>query len=370
MKLVEVGSQSKIIEAFHHVPKRVYAQDKRYISPILSEVEMVFNASKNQRFRKGKAIRWVLFGEDGCTPIGRIAAFYQDKAGKRWGGWGFFECMNHMEAAQHLILEAEKWLMNEGCLWAQAPINFGSRDAFWGLWISGSRNPSYRENYHPEYYQCFFNAMGYAVEVIQTTYEIDPVRFNMERFEKISERTLSNGHYEFKHLDLKNTALFAHDFVSIYNQAWSFHEDFEPLEEQDLVQQFKKMRLAMLPEMAVFAYHDGKPIGFFISIYELNELFKRFNGSLNLLNQLRFLIARHQIKTVKGLVFGIIPSFQNKGVEAGLIMTSFRSLTKKNRFHRMELSWIGDFNPKMISMLNALGAEEIKRHHTYKKFFS
>jgi hypothetical protein len=36
-------------------------------------------------------------------------------------------------------------------------------------------------------------------------------------------------------------------------------------------------------------------------------------------------------------------------------------------FRRSELSWIGDFNPKMHSLFNALGAHTSKIHYTYIK---
>jgi hypothetical protein len=35
----------------------------------------------------------------------------------------------------------------------------------------------------------------------------------------------------------------------------------------------------------------------------------------------------------------------------------------------MELSWIGDFNTKMISMLKTLGAVESKKNATFFKYF-
>ena len=61
--------------------------------------------------------------------------------------------------------------------------------------------------------------------------------------------------------------------------------------------------------------------------------------------------------------------FQNKAVEAGMIMKSYEGLKKNKKISRVELSWIGDFNPKMISMLSSLGAREVKKHGTFFKYF-
>ena len=370
MKLVSVSQNSAYIGAFHQVCDRIYQGDPVYIKPIQSDVEAIFDPNKNNSFKKGNALRFLLLGEDNRTPVGRIAAFYQDKAGKRRGAWGFFECENNATYAQALIKAAEEWLKDNGCNSAQAPVNFGSRDQFWGLWIQGSRRPSYQENYHPAYYKEFIESAGYALEIEQTTYELDNETFQMERFKKISERTFGNEAYDFKVLDFGNLDGFADDFVRIYNEAWSFHDDFEPLDRVGIQKQFRKMKAAMLPELGIFAYHKGRPIGFFISILELNAVFKDFDGKLGWWQKILFLLRRKQIRTARGIVFGIVPDYHNKGIEAGMIMKSYEVLKKINRFDKVELSWIGDFNPKMLSMLKALGASLIKTHHTYLKIFS
>lgn len=370
MEIIIVGNNTQSIRAFHAVAYRIYQNDSHYIKPIQNDIEAVFDPKKNNSFMKGEAVRFLLLGEDNRTVVGRIAAFYQDKVGNRYGAWGFFECEDNETFAQTLIASAENWLKQRNCASAQAPVNFGSRDRFWGLWISGVRPPSYQENYHPLYYRALIENTGYALNIEQTTYEIDRETFQMERFKKIAARTFGNELYDYRILDFNRIDRFAMDFVEVYNLAWAFHEDFEPLELHAIQKQFRKMKTAMLPELGVFAYHENKPVGFFISILELNEVFQDFDGRLGLLNKLLFLLRRNSIQTVRGIVFGIVPKYQNKGVEAGLIMKSHDVLSKLSRFKRVELSWIGDFNPKMISMLNALGAQLTKTHHTYLKIFS
>lgn len=370
MKLQEVSHNTAYISLFHAVCDRIYKDDPLYIKPIIDDVESKFDPKRNANFKRGEAVRFILLGEDELTPVGRIAAFYQDKAGKRRGAWGFFECEQNPLYANTLIEAAESWLKNKGCASAQAPVNFGSRDQFWGLWISGIRHPSYQENYHPEYYRAFIEGAGYELEIEQTTYEIDQETFQMDRFKKISERTFGNDSYDYRILDFAQMDRFADDFVQVYNEAWCFHEDFEPLDRAGIQQQFRKMKSAMLPELGIFAYHNDRPIGFFISILELNEVFKDFDGKLGLWQKLLFLMRRKRIRTARGIVFGITPDYHNKGIEAGLIMKSYEVLKKINRFDKVELSWIGDFNPKMLSMLKALGAQLSKTHHTYLKNFS
>jgi hypothetical protein len=248
-----------------------------------------------------------------------------------------------------------------------APINFGDRDSFWGLLISSQNPVSYRESYNPPYYQSWIEERGYKLEIEQNTYDITSRTFNYERFHKIAQRVMSKENYRFELLDYSQLSKFSADFVRIYNEAWAFHEDFEPLTPEVLNKRLKEVKPAMPQEFAVFAYDNERPIGFFIAILEINQVFKRFKGKMGLWQQLQFLWYRNQIDKAKGIVFGVVPDYQNLGIETGLIMKFYDGIHNHKVVKSMELAWIGDFNPKMISMLESLGAEKTKIHHTYRK---
>jgi hypothetical protein len=362
--MIRIVDNFQDVKEFHSVPNYVYAADPNYIPHLIEDIEAVFDPLKNPSFQRGKAVRWVI------PQKGRIAAFYTDKEGRRFGGWGFFESVDS-ETAAKLIATAETWLKQQNCQRIQAPINFGSRDQFWGLLLESDANssPSYQENYNPRVYRNYLEQAGYQVDFEQITFEMSPNDVRYERFQRIALRTYSQAGYRYSVLDFGRLDKFAADFVEVYNAAWSFHEDFEPLDVTEVRKKFRAMRWAVLPELVVFAYFNDRPIGFYINILELNQVFRFFGGRKTWWNQLRFLWLRNRIDKVRGLVFGIVPEFQNRGVEAGMIVKSYEGLKKIKKISRVELSWIGDFNPKMISMLRALGAVESKKHATFFKYF-
>jgi GNAT superfamily N-acetyltransferase len=349
---------------------RVYAGDPDFIYPLENDVEGIFDPLKNKSFQNGTARRWILRDTAGL-PAGRIAAFFtqKPKSGKR-GGIGFFECIENREMAMKLWDIAEAWLKEEQCLSIDAPINFGDRDSFWGLLISAQNPVSYRESYNPHYYRSWIEDRGYALEIEQNTYDITESTFNYERFSKIAQRVMSKENYRFELLNYGNVAKYAADFVQIYNEAWAFHEDFEPLTPEVLNKRLKEVKPAMPREFAVFAYDRDRPIGFFIAILEINQVFRRFKGKMGLWQQLQFLWYRSSINKAKGIVFGVVPEYQNLGIETALIMKMHEGLPRLKTIQSMELAWIGDFNPKMISMLESLGATKTKVHHTYRKEIS
>jgi hypothetical protein len=364
----EVNS-AEDIRLFHRVADLVYAEDAKYIKPITKDVEEVFDPKKNDAFESGEAKRFVLWSND--TPVGRFAVFYQQKnGGEKMGGMGFFECLPIQDAAFAIFDHCSQWLTAKGCTYMDGPVNFGDRDSFWGLLVEAHTDASYRENYNPPYYRDFFEAYGFEKVIEQSTAEMTPDDFDYERFAKLAERVTKNPRYRFECIRYSQQEKYARDFVEIYNKAWSFHEDFKPMTEEKIMQRFKEIKPAMPEGISVFAYADDKPAGFFINIYELNQVFRKFNGNLGLWNGLRYMLLRNQISKTRGIIFGIVPEYQNLGLETGMIM-KFREyfLTTKN-LRSAELAWIGDFNPKMLSLLKALGSKTTKIHYTYRKNFS
>jgi hypothetical protein len=73
-----------------------------------------------------------------------------------------------------------------------------------------------------------------------------------------------------------------------------------------------------------------------------------------------------RIDRARGIVFGVIPQYQNHGLETGMIMKFHETVLKYPNLRASELSWIGDFNPKMHSLFSALGATTTKIHYTYR----
>jgi hypothetical protein len=67
---------------------------------------------------------------------------------------------------------------------------------------------------------------------------------------------------------------------------------------------------------------------------------------------------------------GVVPKFQGVGIESA-IFWHLQEPVLKNRSHyrELEISWVGDFNPKMKATLEALGADPGKIHITYRKLF-
>ncbi|SMB81935.1 hypothetical protein SAMN00120144_3034 [Hymenobacter roseosalivarius DSM 11622] len=121
------------------------------------------------------------------------------------------------------------------------------------------------------------------------------------------------------------------------------------------------------------AYHQYKPVAFFVSLPELNQTFKHVGPRLNLGGKFRFVwekwcYERRKPRKMFGVIFGVVPAHQGKGVESAMLVHAQRALVEAGHTE-IEMNWVGDFNPRMLALTRAIGARISKTHVTYRKLF-
>jgi len=373
MNIIEVNSK-KDKKDFIKIACSIYKNEKNWIRPLDKDINSVFDPKKNKAFRKGDVKRWILKNDN--ETIGRIAAFYSSKKHKeklRVGGCGFFECIDDKDASKMLFDTAKNWLEKNGFNSMDGPINFGERDKWWGCLVEGfDIDPNYLQNYGKSYYQKLFENYGFQLLFRQLTF-LKKVRTPLsEKLSLKAERALRDPNYNFKTLEKRNIQKYIKDFTNIYNDAWSKYPGVSKLDLSQAKLLFAQLKPILDEKILWFAYHNDDPVGFFISIPEMNQIFKYVNGKLDLFGKLKtfyHLKIKKSCKKMVGLVFGIVPKHQGKGVDGALIMASRETIQEKLAYEDLELNWIPDFNKSMIRVAEQVQVKLGKIHHTYRYNF-
>lgn len=362
---------------FLELPLAIYKNDPNWIRPLDKDVSDVFDPKKNKAFRFGKLVRWVI-RDDAGKPTGRIAAFVNDKYKNKGddvkvGGIGFFECLNDQPAANLLLDTAKDWLQQNGMEAMDGPINFGERDRWWGLVTKGFQEPLYCMNYNPPYYVALFENYGFRIFFDQVCFDMNPkTTLSAKMWER--HRQISNdNNFSSAHINKNNLEKFAGDFATVYNKAWAGHGGLKQMSHEQVLLLFKKMKPVMDEKIVRFAYHKDEPIAIFINLPDLNQWFKRLNGKFGILQKLQFLWLKKfkPNKKFSGLVFGVVPEWQGKGVDAYIIGETGKYVqSDASPYTEYEMQWIGDFNPKMLNIANSLGDVSRSRNlSTYRYLF-
>lgn len=367
------ATNSRLEKEFLDVPKLIYTGDKNWVCPLSVEISNIFDAGKNVFYSHGEAVRWVIKKENKLA--GRIAAFvnYEKLNGKDHaaGGIGFFESIPDEKVAFALFNQSKKWLSVKGLEAMDGPINFGGNNNYWGLLVDGFTQPAFGMNYNPPYYHQYFENYGFKPLYEQYTNHFDLTIPLPVRYKKIVERVFSRINYRFEHIRMDQLPKYINDIVYVYNKAWVFLEDFRELRYKNVNQQFEQMKSIIDEKLIWFVYVDDTPAGFMIAIPDCNQIIKHFNGKFGLWEKLKFYYLRKigTMDRVRVVAMGIIPEFQNRGLESGLIVKMFDMIKAMRRYCEGELSWVGSFNPEMIAIHKASGATFGKKHITYRKTF-
>ncbi|HQE11531.1 MAG TPA: hypothetical protein PLQ78_02160 [Flavipsychrobacter sp.] len=371
MQIVSVKSAQDIRE-FLAFPNRIYQNDPHWIRPLDKDIEAVFDKDKNKFFKHGECERWLL-KDDNHETIARCASFVNKKYlnDQPTGGIGFFECIDSQEAANFLLDHCKKWLQERGMEAMDGPINFGERDRWWGLQIEGFQEPLYCMNYNPPYYKTLFENYGFHIYFNQICFGFVLKTQLDEKFYLRHAQLSEDKNYRCQRLRKKDLTKYVKDFTYIYNKAWAGHGGGKELEERTVQKMFEKMKPVIDEDLIWFTYYKEEPIALFLNLPDLNQYFKYFNGKFGLWQKLQFLWLKYFGKCDRfvGLVFGIIPEFQGKGIDSFMIVETAKVVQASKQYSQYEMQWVGDFNPKMLNIAESIGATVTRKLATYRYLF-
>ncbi len=373
MEVIEVKDNSTT-KAFHKVPREIYKDDQNWVSPLEALEDAVFDPAKNAFYKHGDGTRWILIDDDGKA-IGRIGAFFNGNRAYTFnqptGGCGYFECINDQSAANLLFDTAKDWLSAHGMEAMDGPVNFGENLINWGLLVEGFMQQGFGMPYNKPYYLQLFENYGFEVYFEQYSYHLNHKEPFPERFWKIAEWVAKKPNFRFEHVRFDNIEKYIQDFVKIYEQAWARHDNHKSVDLEDIRGMMKIAKFIAEEEFIWFAYYNDEPVLLFGMIPDWNQILKKLNGKLNWWSLLKFAWYK-KIRTItrsRILIMGVVPKFQGTGLESAVFWHMDKVMQRKLWINEVELSWVGDFNPKMMAIYQSVGGVHAKTHYTMRYLF-
>ena len=159
------------------------------------------------------------------------------------------------------------------------------------------------------------------------------INFLQQKFYDRHDECAKDPNLQFSIYQKNQLEKFAKDFTIVYNKAWAGHGGLKQLEERVVLKMFKSMKPVLDERICWFVYYKNEPIGIWINLPDLNQWFKYLNGNFDLFHKLKFLWVKATKKNRKftGLVFGVVPEFQGKGVDSYMIIEEAKLIQKLNR---------------------------------------
>ena len=373
MEVIEVKEYSTV-KAFHQVGHDIYKDDQNWVPPLEVLEDAAFDPTKNEFYKHGDGTRWILKDDSGKV-IGRIGAFINGNRAYTFnqptGGCGYFECIDDQKTANLLFDTAKAWLATRGMEAMDGPVNFGENLINWGLLVEGFMQQGFGMPYNKPYYLQLFENYGFKVYFEQFSYHLNHKEPFPERFWKIAEWVAKKPDFRFEHVRFDNIEKYIQDFVKIYEQAWARFDNHQPVDLDDIRGMMKIAKLVADEEFIWFAYYKDEPVLLFGMIPDLNQILKKLNGKSNWWSILKFIWYK-KIRTMtraRILIMGVVPKFQGTGLESAVFWHMDKVMHRKLWIDEVELSWVGDFNPKMMAIYQSVGGVHAKTHYTMRYLF-
>jgi hypothetical protein len=366
-------------KAFVDLPFRLYAKNPNWVPPLKDEVHGLITPGKNPWFEHGEAE--LFLAERGGQIVGRISAHIDHIAlkqppeqgmGPGCGNWGLFEAED-ADVAAALIARAEEALRAKGMMRSLGPISLAMWDEP-GLLIEGfDAPPVVMMGFNASAYAAWIEAAGYAGVQDLLTYDLPIEKGFPELTNRIVAMGEKSGRIKIRRVDKSKFNAEAGLLLNILNDAWSDNWGFVPFTDAEIAYAGKKLKPIVYEDLIRVAELDGEPVGFMMTIPDLNEKLREFGGSLWPFNWAKLLwwLRKPQVQTMRVPLMGVVKKLQatRTASQIALMLTEYirRDSVSKFGATRGDFGWVLASNGPMRSVGEAVGGTVNKVYRIYEK---
>ena len=362
---VETRSQQK---RFVNLPWRIYRDDPCWIPPLVMSQEELLGFRPCPFYEKSRSRSFL--ATRGAQDVGRITAIVNaghiERYNEQRGFFGFFECDDDPVAAKALFDAAKDWLHAQGMTSIRGPAN-PSLNYECGLLIEGfDTAPFFMMTHNKPYYAGLVEAQGFGkVEDLYAFWgQLSMLSSLDAKLGVMVEGVKERFGVTVRPLDRSRFDEEVRMFLEIYNSSLSGTWGFVPLTPAEINHMAASLKHLIVPELALVAEVEGRPIGTVFCLLDYNPRIKAINGRLFPFGFLKLLWNKRAIKRMRAISTNVIPEYQAWGV--GLVLHA--ALVPRLYdwgMEEVEFSWVLESNHLSKRTLERGGALITKKYRMY-----
>jgi hypothetical protein len=367
---IRIVSTKKDLMNFIKMPWSIYKDDPHWVPPLIIDRKQLLDKKKNPFFEHSEMEMFLAYKGD--TIVGRIAAITNDNYNKfqtdNSGFFGFYESIDDAQVSSSLFNMAEKWLREKGKDVMIGPFNPSTNDEV-GLLIDGFNSPPYIMMCHnPEYYVKQHENQGLEKARDLYAWYLDIRGLEIpSKLRAIAKRTSQKLDLKIRNISLKNLNNEVDLVIQIYNDAWSKNWGFVPLTEKEIKHLASNLKQIADEEFILIAEKDGRPIGFSMTLLNINEIIKKIpNGKLFPTGIFKLLTGMKKIRNVRVVTLGVIREYQHLGLGPIFYIETIERAQRRG-LDGGEMSWVLEDNEPMNKAIELLGSVKHKTYRVYQK---
>jgi len=344
----------------------------KWVPPLRRDVRDALDPSSNAFFEHGDMQLFLAQDASGAV-VGRIAAIingmhlrtHEDAT----GFFGFFECVEDEAVAHSLLDAAVDWLRGQGLDRIRGPANPSLNDTA-GLLVDGfDYRPSLLMPYNPPYYEDLLLEYGFDRTMTMWSFYVHYKYMKTDRLRRGATlaRKRTPG-LSLRTLDVDRFEEEVRVVREIYNEAWAGNWGHVPMTEAEFEQLVEELEQIVDPNIVFFVEHEGTPVGFSVSLPDVNEALRHVpDGRLVPLGLPKLLFhLRYSVRNFRMPLMGIREAYQGKGIDAMLILATMDAAVP-NGYVGCETSWVLDTNERLLNMIDTIGATQDKAYAMFER---
>ncbi|MEM9024665.1 MAG: hypothetical protein AAGB22_13045, partial [Bacteroidota bacterium] len=366
---IEVGSK-KHYQLFIDFPHDLYKDDLNYVPELFIAQRDMLDTAKNPFFLHSKA--QLFLAVRNRHVVGRIAAIRNNNhnayTDSNVGFFGFFDVVEDYEVAKALLDKVMAWQKEENLNAVIGPANFSTNDPC-GMLVEGYDSPPVMMmTYNKPYYNDFVQRYGFTKRMDLLAYQIREENVDMKpiRLMKGLESRLEQRGITIRTIRKKDFKAEVQRVKTIYNKAWEKNWGFVPVTDEEFDHAAKDLKMVVNPNLTFIAEHNGEPIGFSLSLPDMNQVFRRINrGRLLPTGLLKLLYYKSKIDGIRIITLGVVEGYRRLGIE-GCFYARTIDYCVNHGIHKAEASWILEDNEMMNKGIQKVNGEVYKRYRLYE----
>jgi GNAT superfamily N-acetyltransferase len=367
-RIVPVRTRAEL-RRFVELPYRLYRDDPVWVPPLRIEQRQRLDPRRNPMLQH--CTRELFLALDGEQVIGRVAAFVDRLALAHWqapiGLFGSYECVDRGEVAAALLDAARNWLRSHGMAVMRGPWSFASQE--WGLVVAGfTPPPVLMAPYNPPCYNDHLVAFGLAKVKDLLAFVADTgAGYRIpERYLTLTDEVQRRWGVRVRPIDMRRLREEVSTIVELANRSIADNWGFYPATAAEGEAMARDLRPIVDPEIVMIAEDaSGAPIGFAITLPDVNVLLRGLGGRLLPFGWLKLLRGRRSLRQFRMWAVGVVPAYRRRAVDALLYRRVHEALSPRGEV-RLEANYILEDNAPMINAMAKLGLAELRRYRVYE----
>ncbi len=353
-------------------PWRIFKGDPLWVPPLLPDWSERIDPRRGVFFKRGEAQCFIAW-QDG-RPAGTICAAEDREENEVRAAhecvFGFFNFIQDYDVFTALLEYTSDWAQKRGLDTMTGPFNLDYEDGY-GVLVEGrDRPPTLMCGHTPPYYLEFYQRYGFQpARGDNIAFAVDLTAENpaIQGLAHMAERVRARKNITIRGADLTHWEDEIERIYILLNTSMTHLPDYRSWPREVVYNSLAPFRKIVDPELVLFAEEDGRTVGWFPGLPNLNEAFIHANGLRYPWDYIKlwwYMRRQTECLAVKSVL--VPPEYWGSGV----IILLFDEMAR--RAHARGYRWVdfsltSDDNPRTPALAARFGARLYKRYRVFKK---